>query len=259
MPRDPDEVRRRIGVASQQSTVDPYLSGRLNLELIGRLNHLPRKVARARADELLERLELTESAGKLVKSYSGGMRRRIDLAACVVAKPSVLVLDEPTTGLDPRSREDLWQMLRDLVADGTTLLLTTQYLEEADRLADHIVLLDHGRTVAAGSPTQLKTEVGGDRIEVTVTAAGDLVAAAGLVAQFSSDEPTVDAAAQTVTAPSTRTFASSSVVRALDESGIDIRDINRRQATLDDVFLSLTGPHTESTTRSTESAQESSS
>ena len=227
----PHEVRRRIGVASQQSTVDPYLSGRLNLELIGRLNHLPRKVARARADELLERLELTESAGKLVKSYSGGMRRRIDLAACVVAKPSVLVLDEPTTGLDPRSREDLWQMLRDLVADGTTLLLTTQYLEEADRLADHIVLLDHGRTVAA----------------------------AGLVAQFSSDEPTVDAAAQTVTAPVDADVRIVSVVRALDESGIDIRDINRRQATLDDVFLSLTGPHNESTTRSTESAQESSS
>ncbi len=254
----PDQVRRRIGVASQQATVDPYLSGRLNLELIGRLNQLPRKVARARADELLERLELTESAGKLVKSYSGGMRRRIDLAACVVAKPSVLVLDEPTTGLDPRSREDLWQMLRDLVADGTTLLLTTQYLEEADRLADHIVLLDHGRTVASGSPAQLKTQIGGDRIEVTVTEPGDLVAAAGLVAQFSSDEPTVDAAAQTVTAPVEADVRIVEVVRALDESGIDIRDINRRQATLDDVFLSLTGPGAESTTRIQEPAQETS-
>ncbi len=238
---EPDQVRRRIGVASQQATVDPLLSGRLNLELIGRLNHLPRRVARARADELLERLDLTDAAGKLVRSYSGGMRRRIDLAACVVAHPSVLVLDEPTTGLDPRSRDDLWQMLRQLVADGTTLLLTTQYLEEADRLADHIVLLDHGRTVASGTPAFLKAEVGGDRIEVAMTDPGDLVAAASLVSQFATGEVSVDREAAMVTAPVAADARIVTIVRALDDSGIDVRDINRRQATLDDVFLGLTG------------------
>jgi ABC-2 type transport system ATP-binding protein len=241
--RQAADVRRRIGVASQQATVDPLLNGRLNLELVGRLNQLPRAAARRRAGELLERLDLTDAADRLVKTYSGGMRRRLDLAACLVASPSVLFLDEPTTGLDPRSREDLWSLLRELVDTGTTLILTTQYLEEADRLAHHIVVLDHGRAVAAGTPVELKREFGGDRIEVALPAPGELVAAAGVLASFSSAEPAIDTEAVTVTASVDGDVRIVDVVRALDESGLDVRDVNRRQATLDDVFLTLTDPH----------------
>jgi ABC-2 type transport system ATP-binding protein len=201
--RDPAAVRRHISVASQHTTVDPLLSGRLNLELLGRLAQLPRRVARRRAGELLERFGLAEAADQLVKTYSGGMRRRLDLAACLLAAPGVLFLDEPTTGLDPRSREELWSLLRDLVERGTTLVLTTQYLEEADRLADHVVVLDHGRTVAAGTPGALKRAIGGDRIEVTLPAPGELVAAAGVLAPFSAGEPAIDRDRATRTASST--------------------------------------------------------
>ena len=239
--RDPAAVRRRIGVAAQEATVDGLLSARLNLEMIGRLHRLSKREARARADELLELMNLTNEASKLVKTFSGGMRRRLDLAASLVARPEVLFLDEPTTGLDPRGRGDLWHLLRELVRDGTTLILTTQYLEEADRLADDIVVLDRGRAVAQGTPDQLKARIGNDRIDVKVAASSELVAAAGALARFAANDPTFDEDALVVTAPITEGTRVIDVVRALDDAGIDAVDLNRRQASLDDVFLTLTG------------------
>src|SRR3954469_195492 len=181
---DAAAVRPRIGLAGQQATVDGLLTARANLEMVGRLYHLPRSVARARADELLERLGLTEAADRLVRTFSGGMRRRLDLAASLVAAPPVLFLDEPTTGLDPQSRNDLWELLRELVRDGATLVLTTQYLEEADRLADDVVVLDHGRVAAQGSPADLKQRVGGERVEVRVEDTGELEPAEAALAGF---------------------------------------------------------------------------
>jgi ABC-2 type transport system ATP-binding protein len=233
-------VRRAIGVAAQQATVDGLLDGRLNLELIGRLHGLSRRDARRRADELLEQFDLADAASRLAKTYSGGMRRRLDLAASLVASPTVLFLDEPTTGLDPLAREGLWRTLRDLVRDGTTLILTTQYLEEADRLADDIVVLDHGRAVAQGTPGELKTRIGGDRLEVTLPSANALPAAAAAVARFASAEPSTDVPSLTVTVPVAAGTRLVDVVRALDEAGADVTDVHRREATLDDVFLSLT-------------------
>ena len=236
----PAAVRRRIGVAAQQATVDGLMNARKNLEMVGRLHRLSKEQARTRADELLARLDLTDAADRLVKTFSGGMRRRLDLAASIVAAPEVLFLDEPTTGLDPRSRNDLWQMLRELVSDGTTLILTTQYLEEADRLADDIIVLDHGRTVAHGTPAELKAQIGNDRIDVKVAAASDLVAAAGVLSAYASNDPTFDEDLLTVTLPIADGTRLIDVVRTLDEAGIDAVDINRRQATLDDVFLTVT-------------------
>ena len=238
---DASKVRTRIGVAAQQATVDGLLNARLNLEMVGRLHGMSKARSRVRADELLERLDLTDAATRLVKTFSGGMRRRLDLAASLVAAPEVLFLDEPTTGLDPRSRNDLWDMLRTLVREGTTVMLTTQYLEEADRLADDIVVLDHGRTVAHGTPAELKSRIGDDRIDIKVGAVGDLAAAAAAIGAFASNVPTIDEGSLIVTAPIRGRTRLIDVVRAVDEAGIDAIDINRREATLDDVFLALTG------------------
>jgi ABC-2 type transport system ATP-binding protein len=237
---DAARVRGKIGVAGQQATVDGLMSARANLEMVGRLYHLPGAVARRRAGELLERLALAEHADRLVRTFSGGMRRRLDLAASLVAAPPVLFLDEPTTGLDPQSRRDLWDLLRDLVAGGATLVLTTQYLEEADRLADEIVVLDHGRVAAAGSPAALKARVGGEWVTVTVPDSAVLDPAAAALRRFADGTPAADPEARHVTAairPGTRLME---VVRALDAAGVDAVDVHRREATLDDVFLSLT-------------------
>jgi ABC-2 type transport system ATP-binding protein len=233
-------VRRAIGVAAQQATVDGLLDGRLNLELIGRLHGLSRKDSRRRADALLAQFDLEDAGSRLVKTYSGGMRRRLDLAASLVASPTVLFLDEPTTGLDPLAREGLWRTLRDLVRDGTTLILTTQYLEEADRLADDIVVLDHGRAAAQGTPAELKTRIGGDRLEVTLPSPDGLTAAATAIARFASAEPAIDTPTLTVTVPLAAGTRLVDVVRTLDDAGADVTDVHRREATLDDVFLSLT-------------------
>jgi ABC-2 type transport system ATP-binding protein len=233
-------VRNRIGVTSQQSTVDGLMSARLNLLTIGRLHGMSKAGARQRGDELLEQLDLTDFANALVKTYSGGMRRRLDVAASLMGAPEVLFLDEPTTGLDPRSRGDLWQMLADLVREGTTIILTTQYLEEADRMADDIVVLDHGETVAHGTPAELKARVGDDRLDIKVAAASELVAAASALSSFAESEPTFDSELLTVTAPIKQGARVIDVVRALDDAGIDAVDITRREATLDDVFLTLT-------------------
>jgi ABC-2 type transport system ATP-binding protein len=239
---EPGRVRERIGLAGQQATVDGLLTARANLELVGRLHHLPARAARARADELLERLRLADVSGALVRTFSGGMRRRLDLAASLVAAPPVLFLDEPTTGLDPRSRADLWELLRELVRDGATLLLTTQYLDEADRLADDIVVLSEGRIAAQGSPAALKARVGGERLEVVVPSADALGRAAGALAAFASDARAVDAGASTVVAPVPPGVQLVDVVRALDAAGVAATDVHRREATLDDVFLALTDP-----------------
>jgi ABC-2 type transport system ATP-binding protein len=244
----PALVRSRIGVAAQQATVDGLMTARANLIMVGRLYGLTKRDARRRADDLLDLLDLAGDANRLVKTYSGGMRRRLDLAASLVASPQVLFLDEPTTGLDPRSRGDLWSLLRDLVRDGTTVILTTQYLEEADRLADDIVVLDHGRTVAHGSPAALKARIGDDRVDVTVSSGRELLEVTPALARFASNTPSFDHDALVATVPVVEGVRLMQVMRALDAAGIDAIDVTRRQATLDDVFLTLTSnnPTTES-------------
>jgi ABC-2 type transport system ATP-binding protein len=234
----PAEVRAKIGSAGQYATVDGLLTARANIELAARLYHLPRHETRRRADELLERVGLTEQADDLVKTFSGGMKRKLDLAASLVAHPPVLFLDEPSTGLDPQSRIDLWALLRELVADGATLVLTTQYLEEADQLADHVVVLDRGRVAAAGSPAELKRRIGGERIEVTAPDAVDLEAAAWALYDFADGPSNHDGERLVVPIrPGTRLME---IVRALDSAGVEATDVQRREATLDDVFLTIT-------------------
>jgi len=247
------QVRRKIGVACQAATVDGLLTARANLEMVARLCHLTRAQAKQRAGELLERLDLAAHGDQLVKTFSGGMRRRLDLAASFVASPEVLFLDEPTTGLDPRSRNELWELLRERVRGGTTLVLTTQYLDEADRLADDIVVLDHGTVAARGTPSELKQRVGGDRITVAIADRSIGERARVALARFGDGEavlePPVAAEGTDLVAPPTRIVLRArpglrlvEVVRALDAAGIDAHDVARRETTLDDVFLAITGP-----------------
>jgi ABC-2 type transport system ATP-binding protein len=235
------QVRASIGVAGQAATVDGLLTGRANLEMIGRLYHLPASEARTRAGELLERFGLADAGDRLAKEYSGGMRRRLDLAASLIADPPVIFLDEPTTGLDPAARRDLWDIVRALVAGGTTILLTTQYLEEADELADDVIVLDHGRAIAHGSPADLKARIGGERLEVVVESADELGPAAEALRSFTDGDPDRDEARSRLIVPLRERIRLVDVVRALDAAGVEAVDVQRRAATLDDVFLTLTG------------------
>ncbi len=237
-----DEVRRLIGLSGQYAAVDEHLTGFENLDMIGRLYHLGRQRSRSRARELLDRFDLSDAGDRPVKTYSGGMRRRLDLAGALVADPPVLFLDEPTTGLDPRSRSGMWDVIRELVARGTTLLLTTQYLEEADRLADEIVVIDHGLAIARGSADELKAQVGGERVELAVPTSAELEAARSVLAELAVGEVLVDEHTHSLTAPvAGGAGVLMDVLRRLDGAGVPVLDIGLRRPTLDDVFLSLTG------------------
>jgi oleandomycin transport system ATP-binding protein len=239
--REPGQVRRLIGLTGQYAAVDELLSGKDNLFMIGRLLGLTPGTSRARAAELLEQFDLADAAGKLVKNYSGGMRRRLDLAASLVGRPRFLYLDEPTTGLDPRSRLELWGMIRSLVAEGSTVLLTTQYLEEADRLADEIVVIDHGRVIAAGTPAQLKARVGGQVLQARPADTADLPEVERILASFAAEDEKPYTDAQLVSVAITDRSALGRAVRRLDEEGIAIEDLSLRRPSLDEVFLAITG------------------
>jgi oleandomycin transport system ATP-binding protein len=239
--RQPREVRRLIGLTGQYAAVDELLSGEENLYMIGRLLGLSARDARARARELLEAFDLADAAGKYVKQYSGGMRRRLDLAASLVGRPRFLYLDEPTTGLDPRSRLELWGMIRMLVAEGTTVLLTTQYLEEADRLADEIVVIDHGRVIAAGTPAQLKTRIAGQVLEARPVDPADLTAVEKILSAFAAGDEWAYNDGQLVTVSIADRSALGQAVRRLDEEGIVVEDLSLRRPSLDEVFLAITG------------------
>jgi ABC-2 type transport system ATP-binding protein len=239
--RHPAQVRERIGLVGQHAAVDEVLGGRDNLVMFGRLFHLGKREAGRRADHLLERFGLADAGGKPVKKYSGGMRRRLDLAASLILRPAMLFLDEPTAGLDPRGRNEVWAAVRALVSDGTTVLLTTQYLDEADQLASQIAVLDHGRVVAGGTPDELKSRIGGDRIDVVVRADADLAAAAAVVKGIAAAEPEVDPDGRRISAPvRDRVAALTETVRTLDARGIAVEDIALRRPTLDEVFLRMT-------------------
>jgi len=240
--REPDAVRRLMGLSGQYAAVDENLTGSENLWLFGRLYQLPSAEAHKRSDELLAQFDLLDARDRVVKTYSGGMRRRLDLASALIGRPRLLILDEPTTGLDPRSRLGMWDVIRGLVRDGVTLLLTTQYLEEADELADMIAVVDHGRIIARGTADELKSQVGGERIEVVIRDRSAIEAARALLARDAGGDTTLDEHTRKLTVPAhggAQTLVQ--VVRDFDEAGIHIDDIALRRPTLDDVFLALTG------------------
>jgi len=241
--REPAAVRRLIGLAGQSAAIQEELTGRENLELIGRLYHLSKPDSKVRASELLEQFDLVDAAGRQAKTYSGGMQRRLDLAASLVGDPAVLFLDEPTTGLDPRSRLGMWEIIRSLVARGTTLLLTTQYLDEADELADEIVVIDHGKVIAAGTSEELKTRVGGDVLEFTVIDRSTVPAAMTAIAKVGESEPHLDEETGQVRVGVGGRGSDALVdgVRELDAAGIQARGLALRRPSLDDVFMALTG------------------
>jgi ABC-2 type transport system ATP-binding protein len=236
--RQADEVRRRIGLAGQSAALDEKLTGRENLRMFGRLSHLSGRQARQRADELLERFDLWEAGDKIVGTYSGGMRRRLDLITSLIVRPAVLFLDEPTTGLDPRSRNEVWVSIRELVSDGTTVLLTTQYLDEADQLADDVAVVDHGRVIAQGSPDALKSEIG-DRLDVVLKYSAQLDLAANLLVRWAGAGE-LDLNESGLSLPISRDVTLVDVVRELDAAGVEAADVSLRRPTLDEVFLSLT-------------------
>jgi ABC-2 type transport system ATP-binding protein len=239
--KHPEKVREVIGLSGQYAAVDEILTGWDNLVMFGQLYHLGKKEAIARADELLERFSLTESAKRPIKTYSGGMRRRLDLAASLIVKPKVLFLDEPTTGLDPRGRQEMWSVIEELVKGGVTLLLTTQYLEEADQLADEIAVIDHGKVIARGTSDALKKQVGGERLEIVVEA-HNIAKAMEVVANISGNKATLDEGLRMISAPvSTGATALIETLRSLDSAGIHPLDVGLKRPSLDDVFLSLTG------------------
>ena len=239
--KNPEKVREIIGLSGQYAAVDETLTGWDNLVMFGRLYHLDKQASIKRANELLERFSLTDSARRPIKTYSGGMRRRLDLAASLIVRPKVLFLDEPTTGLDPRGRQEMWGVIEELVKDGVTLLLTTQYLEEADQLADEIAVIDHGKVIARGTSDALKKQVGGERLEVVVETA-HIKATMDIVAKVSGDKVSLDEALRQISAPvSTGATALIEVLRALDVAGIHPLDVGLKRPSLDDVFMSLTG------------------
>jgi ABC-2 type transport system ATP-binding protein len=240
--RDPGAVRKVIGLSGQYAAVDEHLTGRENLDMVGRLYHLGAKASQARAAELLDQFELADAADRVAKTYSGGMRRRLDLAASLVARPQVIFLDEPTTGLDPRGRLGMWDVIRTLVREGATLLLTTQYLEEADALADDIAIIDSGKLIAQGTADELKAQVGGERVELIVADRSELPKAVAALTSLATAEPVVDEDTHMVTVQvSGGTRALAEVVRELDMAGVEAQDLALRRPTLDEVFLSLTG------------------
>ncbi|MFG2432685.1 ATP-binding cassette domain-containing protein [Streptomyces sp. NPDC048590] len=240
--KNPDQVRRSIGLSGQFAAVDEYLTGRENLQMVGQLYQMSGRDAKRRAGELLERFNLADAADRTAKTYSGGMRRRLDLAAALVVSPPVMFMDEPTTGLDPRNRQQLWEVIQELVAGGTTLLLTTQYLEEADHLAHDICVIDHGKVIARGTSDELKARTGGERVEVVVHRPEEIERARSVLAVYGKGDISVEQHTRKLTVPVTGgAKLLAEVIRDLDTQGVEIDDIGLRRPTLDDVFISLTG------------------